>query len=158
MGQYYIIANLDKRQFINPHSFGDGAKLMEFGASGSGIMCGLAILLSDGNDRGGGDLHVPENAPEELKSLVGSWAGDRIVVSGDYADKGVFTDDGKRNLYELCGTSQFENISEKVIEVMCFDPYLKRDLVERTDWLDAEKLPECLKESRHEKEQSTAKG
>ena len=158
MGQYYRILNLDKKEFLEPWSFGDGAKLLEFGCSGSGIMCGLAILLSDGNGRGGGDLHVPEDASEELKSLVGSWAGDRIVVSGDYADEGKFSDDPKRNLYELCGTSQFENISEKVIEVMCFDPYLKRDLVERTDWLDAEKLPECLKESRHEKEHSASKG
>ena len=31
MGQYYVIANLDKKEFLNPHKFGDGVKLMEFG-------------------------------------------------------------------------------------------------------------------------------
>ncbi len=76
MGQYYKIVNLDKRQYLHPHKFGDGLKLLEFGAGGSGTMCGLAILLADGNGRGGGDLR--SNA-----SVIGSWAGDRIVIAGD---------------------------------------------------------------------------
>ena len=152
MGQYYRIVNLDKKQWLSPWAFGDGAKLLEFGSSGSGIMCGLAILLADGNGRGGGDLRVPEDAPDELKSLVGSWAGDRIVVSGDYADKGVFTDHARRNLYDLCETNEFEDISEKVIEVMCWDSYLRNDLVEGTSWRDLDDLPPCLQKARQTKD------
>lgn len=83
MGQYYVTVNLDKRQFLNPHSFGDGLKLVEFGSSGFGTMMGLAALLSSGNGRGGGDVH--SSSP-----LIGSWAGDRIVVAGDYDDAGKF--------------------------------------------------------------------
>jgi hypothetical protein len=79
MGQYYIICNIDKKEYLHPHKFGDGLKLMEFGASADGTMLGLAVLLADGNGRGGGDLHS-----ENL--MIGSWAGDRIVIAGDYAD------------------------------------------------------------------------
>jgi len=81
MGQYYLTVNLDKQQFIYPHKFGDGLKLVEFGASGDGTMFGLAVLLADGNGRGGGDLRSDD-------PIIGSWSGDRIVVAGDYADGG----------------------------------------------------------------------
>lgn len=146
MGQYYYPVNLDKRQFIHPHKFGDGLKLLEFGCSGDGTMTGLAILLSDGNNRGGGDLHSDN-------PIIGSWAGDRIVISGDYSDPGKFisgNDEG--DLLQYCRDKQeqrdatndqklewakancnlhtlanfcFEDISEKVIEAMKDDPYLK---------------------------------
>ena len=33
MGQYYKIVNLDKKQFLYPHKFGDGMKLREFSES-----------------------------------------------------------------------------------------------------------------------------
>ena len=56
MGQYYSIVNIDKKEFICPHKFGDGIKLKEFGCSGCGAMTGLAILLADGNGRGGGSV------------------------------------------------------------------------------------------------------
>jgi len=83
VGQYYYIINLDKRQYLHPHKFGDGLKLMEFGNSAEGTMTGLAVLLADGNGRGGGDIQSDD-------SIVGSWAGDRIVIAGDYADGGKF--------------------------------------------------------------------
>lgn len=86
MGQYYIICNISKAQFLDPHKFGDGLKLLEFGYSSHGTLLGLAILLADGNGRGGGDLAT-------AKPIVGSWAGDRIVVAGDYADKDQFLPD-----------------------------------------------------------------
>lgn len=60
MGQYHLIANIDKHEFINPHKFGDGLKLMEFGLSATGTLTGLAVLLAASNKsgaRGGGDLH-----------------------------------------------------------------------------------------------------
>lgn len=83
MGQYYQVVNLDKKEFLHPHKFNDGLKLMEFGQSAGGTLTGLAILLADGNGRGGGD--ICSESP-----IIGSWAGDRIVVTGDYADPGKF--------------------------------------------------------------------
>ena len=55
MGQYYLTVNCDKEQYLNAHRFGQGLKLLEFGCDSDGVMTGLAILLSNGNGRGGGD-------------------------------------------------------------------------------------------------------
>jgi len=109
MGQYYRIVNLDKKQYIKPHDFNDGAKLMEFALSGDGTMAALAVLLADGNGRGGGDMHSQD-------ALVGSWAGDRVVITGDYADNGKFVpDDGDKEAPLYSYTEEHcENISAKV--------------------------------------------
>jgi len=115
MGQYYKIVNIKKKQYITPHTFGDGAKLMEFSMSASGVLAGLAILLADGNGRGGGDLHSEND-------IVGSWAGDNIVVAGDYADEGKFVKEADRNLYCLA-TNEGEDISIKVLEALFDDQY-----------------------------------
>lgn len=124
MGQYYYIVNLDKRQYLHPHFFGDGLKLLEFGDSAGGTMCALAVLLASGNNRGGGDLRSDD-------PLIGSWAGDRVVIAGDYDDDGKWLPEGvKGNLYSHAH-EYFENISEKVLVVMCEDQYLQRGLQER---------------------------
>lgn len=115
MGQYYKIVNIKKKQYITPHTFGDGAKLMEFSMSANGVLAGLAILLADGNGRGGGDLHSEND-------IVGSWAGDNIVVAGDYADEGKFVKEADRNLYCLA-TNEGEDISIKVLEALFDDQY-----------------------------------
>lgn len=135
MGQYYKIVNLDKRQYLIPHDFGDGLKLMEFGMSGHGTMTALAILLASGNGRGGGDL-------SSEKPIVGSWAGDRIVIAGDYDDafkhfglseeaqKAMGGRDlGTENLYEYA-EDHFENIAKDVLEAMKDDEYLRNDLLQ----------------------------
>ena len=79
MGQYHLVVNADKRQFIHPNRLGDGLKLMEFGNSAGGTMTALAILLAVSNGRGGGDLHFESE-------VIGSWGGDRIAIVGDYAE------------------------------------------------------------------------
>ena len=116
MGQYYRTVNLDKKQYLHPHKFDDGLKLMEFASSSCGTLRALAILLADGNGRGGGDLRSEDE-------LVGSWAGDRIVITGDYADVGKFTNsigkDGKpSNLYSATEGDDFEDISDRVRAVL----------------------------------------
>ena len=115
MGQYYKIVNIKKKQYITPHTFGDGSKLMEFSMSANGVLAGLAILLADGNGRGGGDLHSEND-------IVGSWSGDNIVVAGDYADAGKFVKEPDQTLYELAG-SEGEDISIKVLDALCDDRY-----------------------------------
>ena len=128
MGQYYYIVNLDKRQFLHPHKLGDGLKLLEFGCSHNTMVC-LAVLLADGNGRGGGDLH-------SKNPLVGSWAGDRIVIAGDYADKGRFVPEGLTGdgddpltLYKLAGAS-YEDISWAIAEAACDDTYIRQSFLD----------------------------
>jgi len=155
MGQYYLTVNLDKGEYLDPHKFGDGLKLLEFGNSTAGTTMGLVALLADGNGRGGGDLRS-ENG------IIGSWKGDRIVVAGDYADPNNFVPNGLKdelfdrmlegqrerdaykngdideetaikyarsncNVYSLA-REFYEDISENVIEALENDQYLKEEL------------------------------
>lgn len=82
MGQYYHLLNLDKREYIDPHKVGSGAKLWEICASDLPRM--LPYLLHQSSSHGGGD---PRNQPTEYLSR---WAGDRLVLVGDYDDSGLY--------------------------------------------------------------------
>ena len=128
MGQYYKIVNLDREEFLDTYTFNDGAKLLEFGCCSEGTLTALAILLADGNGRGGGDLHS-ENP------IIGSWAGDRIVVIGDYADEQKFLtvdqiakhkmlkDGEDPNLYDHA-VEHFKDVSEKALIAMLDDQFI----------------------------------
>lgn len=87
MGQYHLIANLDKHEFLNPWDMGEVAKLMEWGYGSGTMLTALTILLAVSNGRGGGDYH-PNEQDESLSEWVGRWGGDRIAVVGDYAEDG----------------------------------------------------------------------
>jgi hypothetical protein len=67
----------------------------------------LAVLLADGNGRGGGDLHS-ENP------IVGSWKFDRIVVAGDYADSGIYQE-------IFSGNGEWKDVSIDVFSAMLDD-------------------------------------
>lgn len=62
MGQYYLIANIDKEEYISPHDFDCGVKLMEFSYQGNDAVNYM------------------------LKLMMDKWQGDRVYVVGDYAD------------------------------------------------------------------------
>ena len=77
MGQYWKPVNLTKREFIDPHKLGTGLKLLEQSSSSS-IASALVILLAAmPQRRGGGDF---QNNP-----FIGRWAGDMVLLAGDYA-------------------------------------------------------------------------
>lgn len=78
MGQYHQVYNLDKKETINAHAIGNGAKLHEQMGWEKATANALFLLIANSNGRGGGDA---EDHP-----LIGRWAGDRIVVQGDYAE------------------------------------------------------------------------
>jgi hypothetical protein len=140
MGQYYLVCNITKREYLHPHSMGDGLKLLEFGLSGMGTMAGLSILLADGNGRGGGDI-----SEDPLSGIVGRWAGDRIVIAGDYADtgrfvtkdmvKGLVDDDGNPrspktiNIHTVTDSPNFKDISFDVIFALMADSYVRGEYI-----------------------------
>lgn len=104
MGQYHEVYNLDKKERIDPHAIDNGLKLYEqVGRIGS-TSTALFALLANSNGRGGGDF--PEH------NLIGHWAGDRILVQGDYAERG---DNGYVPAAELEG---FKDISGQVSEML----------------------------------------
>ena len=75
IGQYFLIANLDKKEFIHPHDLNTGAKLWEMCSNNVGGL--LLFLLRQSSEGGGGDIR------EDYK-FAGRWANNRIVVVGDY--------------------------------------------------------------------------
>lgn len=81
-------------------------------------MLGLAILLRSSDEGGGGDLHQDLTQP-----VIGRWAGDRIVVAGDYDADGKWLTDEQReahpaaNLYSVAADS-FREVSADVIPIM----------------------------------------
>ncbi len=89
MGQYYILVNPVKKQYLNPHKFGAGLKLMEFTNTTYGPQQALCILISNGNGQGGGDLNT-DGLTDDEKALIGSWAGDPVIVAGDYGEPWKF--------------------------------------------------------------------
>jgi hypothetical protein len=144
MGQYYKIVNIKKKQYISPHTFGDGSKLMEFSMSANGVLAGLAILLADGNGRGGGDLHSEND-------IVGSWAGDNIVVAGDYANAGKFVKEPEQNLYEVA-SSEGEDISIKVLDALFDDSYYFSEFRKnRAGWTSNNEVDDLIKRKLQDK-------
>ena len=93
MGQYFKVINKTKKEFINPHTFGNGLKLWEIVASGKGVMQGLGLLLAEG--------HIEYNKKYEPipSTIIGRWQGDSIAIVGDYAKSGLYDmcedEDGK---------------------------------------------------------------
>ena len=141
MGQYYFVANLDKNEYLNPHRMDEGLKLLEFGMGSGGTMSALAILLASGNNRGGGDLH--SNNP-----VIGSWAGDRIVVAGDYADPGKHLTEEQLEIYRQKAVADgedpnepptlyryasefFKDISIDAFLALCEDEYIREDKMKK---------------------------
>ena len=111
MGQYYKVVNKTKKEFLHPYSFGHGAKLMEFVCDSEGMLQSLAILLAEGNGRGGGDFSSDN-------PLIGSWSGDEITIVGDYADSG---------LWDIARDS-YKDISDDAYNMLLEDDYLKERL------------------------------
>jgi hypothetical protein len=104
MGQYHEIYNLDKKERINPHAIDNGLKLYEQVGRINTSATALFALVANSNGRGGGDF--PEH------DVIGRWAGDRILVQGDYAKS---TDQGFVPAGEL---EAFTDISDKVASML----------------------------------------
>jgi len=140
MGQYHMVVNLTKREFIHPHKLGSGLKLWEQIANGAngGTGAALLVLLAASNGRGIGDLDVednwhgpervdmsgpgpmPESYPEVAKRTIGRWAGDQIAVVGDYAEDSDLPPEFKASsiLAETEEGGTYIDISEDVLAVL----------------------------------------
>lgn len=99
MGQYHTIFNTTKKEYFKIQG---GAKLWE--QVHSATAAALLLLLSNSNGRGGGDFYIrakkhhPKTykpiytavelmAVDAIKVVSGRWAGDSLVVQGDYAEE-----------------------------------------------------------------------
>ena len=83
MGQYHLLVNVDKREYLDPRSISLGAKQWEHSTHPQFPMVGsiadaMYLLTMTAPARGGGDMPATEAS--------GRWAGDRVMVVGDYTD------------------------------------------------------------------------
>jgi len=123
MGQYWIPANLDKREFINPHKLGCGLKLCEMLGTSPGVGTALIVLTAAmPTRRGGGDLHLPAPGAygKIAKRTIGRWAGDRIAIVGDYAEAGDLAREHQaEKIHRRC--QSLSNYSKEELEEMDAD-------------------------------------
>lgn len=90
MGQYFLIVNVTKKEYVHPHNFGNGLKLGEQSTS-------INIF----------NMLMIDKKPTEIFSifmnkydrylfyvfpsnLLGSWKDDEIVFAGDYSEKNEY--------------------------------------------------------------------
>lgn len=78
MGQYHILYNTSKRELVHAHQINNRLKLMEQCGWDKSTSTALWLLVANSNGRGGGDARE--------HPMVRRWAGDNIVVQGDYAE------------------------------------------------------------------------
>ena len=112
MGQSYVIANLDKKEFLDPHNLGDGSKIQEFAFREHGpTNVAIALLLA-------GRGTFPGEDQELVGRRAGSWCGNRIAIVGLYDDP---LPGRKENLFEVItgmGSEGYVNISMEVVEMV----------------------------------------
>lgn len=104
MGQYHILYNISKKEYVHAHRIDNGLKLMEQCCWDKSTSTALWLLLANSNGRSGGDAREHQ--------LIGSWAGDNIVIQGDYAkpdDQAFLSEDETR---------YYKDISHSVKEML----------------------------------------
>lgn len=98
MGQYFVIVNLDKKEFLDPRKIGGGLKLWEMTHNTDGALTALGYLLAQNGDC----------------TDVGRWAGDRIVIAGDYSGSELVTDEDVYNYnFEPSGKEKGSEYAKK---------------------------------------------
>lgn len=121
MGQYFLIVNQDKQEYLHPHKLGMGLKLYEICMNpGVGV---LPFLLRKSSEEGGGDI-------DKDYEWAGHWAGDRIVVVGDYDETKLY-DKAKAEYKDISVEvrREFEDFTGESLERPWGEPRLKPDMV-----------------------------
>jgi hypothetical protein len=154
MGQYWKAVNLDKKEFIHPHTLAAGLKLGEM--LGSPIGDALIILTAAMPERrGGGDFdldsnyHGPErtNQPGSAKvddaynaiahRTIGRWAGNRIAMVGDYAEDSDLPARFKAStIYSKCNTEKPDGWKDVSLDVCAVIEHERGGKFSGSGWRD----------------------
>jgi len=159
MSQQFRIVNVTKRQFIDPASFGALPTLLSLAAAklpATALMVLIANSLGQVRHYGRDDLKPTSAVP-------GSWAGDIIIMAGEYADLSCSGEDECRledasniNLYNRCvpfheqitsevpGSEQITDITPSIMAELMNDPQLDTDLRESISTSGSENAEEAL--------------
>lgn len=116
MGQGFILANLDKKEFVSPHDLGCGYKLGEFGTPKDPFAGSLVQFA------------------RELTATDGKWHGDRVFYFGDYGD-----------VYDLEFKPVVEIANEDGYNYsLAYDEYTRYDKQEIRAWVATKVDPDDL--------------
>jgi hypothetical protein len=108
----YLVANFDRKEYLRPEQFGESSDLKAILDSYDGILTALVVLLSDGNGRGGGDLHSEH-------PIIGSWAGSRIALIDDAVTDAELSEPGMAHLtLQEQILSLGKDVSDVLVEVI----------------------------------------
>lgn len=143
MSQQFRIINVTKRQFIDPASFGALPTLLSLASSrlpATALMVLMANSLGQVKHHGRDDINSTSMVP-------GSWAGDTIVVAGEYAvpacsgeEECRLPDASNINLYNRCVpftertvsevpvSAQIDDITPLIIAALMDDSMLETEL------------------------------
>ncbi len=100
MGQYYYAVSVDKKEYLHPHKYDNGLKIMEHSYIGNNFMMAVEDMLSPGKP----------------------WHKTRIVWAGDYGDEDLFLDEKIGETLHHHAYSNFKNVSSE--EVVCNYRYI----------------------------------
>ena len=108
MGQYHILVNLDKQEWVDPLGLGLGLKQYEQTGCEASLSDAMYLLMMSSPASGGGDFKMVEG-------VNGRWCGDKVVVVGDYTpENGIPGYEGNANaLYEKAQAT-FVDITQSV--------------------------------------------
>jgi hypothetical protein len=83
MGQYHLLVNSDKKEFVNPRMLGMGMKQMEQVGFLGDLPFIQYLLTTASPGRGFGDFTIPD----DNRDFIGRWVGDRVFILGDYTEE-----------------------------------------------------------------------
>jgi hypothetical protein len=84
MGQYHLLVNSDKKEYVNPRDLGFGAKQLEHVGFIGDLPLAQYWLTTCSRGRGFGDFVITELN----EHVLGRWTGDRVFILGDYTEIG----------------------------------------------------------------------
>ena len=84
MGQYHLLVNSDKKEYVSPRDLGYGAKQLEHIGFIGDLPLVQYLLTMCSRSRGFGDISLTESN----EAILARWAGDRVFILGDYTEAG----------------------------------------------------------------------
>ncbi|KXB08673.1 hypothetical protein AKJ59_00625 [candidate division MSBL1 archaeon SCGC-AAA385M02] len=109
LGQYFVLVNPDKKEYVRPWDIGGAGKLCEWCGNPQSRM--IAFLLAHGPDDGvaGSNSRYKkqkETGEKQPHPKWGRWAGDHVVLVGDYDNSGLYQK----------AEEEYTNVSELVLK------------------------------------------
>lgn len=115
MGQYYVAVNVDNMEHVQPHTYDNGAKLMEHSYIGNNFVEAVEFLLIDDGEN------------------KARWSGQRICWAGDYASA---LEGEEENLYNLTKGDGLQMLVEAIPE-----DYIYLINLDKKQYVDKSKCP-----------------